>query len=97
MVLPEPGPPTTKVVRPLGKPPSVISSRPRMPVGALAIPRARGERTGFIYLPCGSELRRPVQKDLRRRKRPQLLRACRLLIYPACALGDSHGEPGSRL
>jgi hypothetical protein len=34
--LPEPGPPRSSVVRLRGKPPPVISSRPAMPVGALA-------------------------------------------------------------
>jgi hypothetical protein len=36
MVFPEPGPPTRSVVRPLGRPPPVISSNPAMPVGAFA-------------------------------------------------------------
>jgi hypothetical protein len=35
MVLPEPGPPTSKVVRPRGRPPPVISSKPAIPVGTL--------------------------------------------------------------
>nr|ART37899.1 F506 [uncultured bacterium] len=34
-VLPEPGPPTSNVVRPRGKPPPVISSNPVMPVSTL--------------------------------------------------------------
>lgn len=34
-VLPHPGPPQIKVGLPLGKPPSVISSRPSIPVGVL--------------------------------------------------------------
>ena len=35
-VLPQPGPPITSVVRPRGRPPSVISSKPWIPVGILA-------------------------------------------------------------
>ena len=35
-VLHEPGPPVTRVARPCGSPPPVSSSKPRMPVGALA-------------------------------------------------------------
>src|SRR3954447_900175 len=35
IVLPEPGPPQTTVVRPRGKPPPLISSNPLMPVGHL--------------------------------------------------------------
>ena len=38
-VLPVPGPPHTSVVRPSGSPPPVISSRPRIPVGAFVNPR----------------------------------------------------------
>ena len=34
-VLPQPGPPITRVVRPCGSPPSVISSKPWMPVSIL--------------------------------------------------------------
>src|SRR4051812_27439959 len=33
MVLPQPGPPHTKLGRPFGSPPDVSSSNPRMPVG----------------------------------------------------------------
>ena len=32
-VLPEPGPPETRVGRPVGRPPLVISSKPGIPVG----------------------------------------------------------------
>src|SRR5579862_5974679 len=39
-VLPHPALPQTRVGRPRGRPPSVISSRPRMPVGHLRIPFA---------------------------------------------------------
>src|ERR1700733_7011396 len=35
MVLPQPGPPQTIVVRPRGKPPPLISSSPLIPVSAL--------------------------------------------------------------
>jgi hypothetical protein len=35
IVLPEPGPPTNSVVRPVGTPPPVIESKPAMPVGVL--------------------------------------------------------------
>ena len=41
IVLPQPGPPHTIVVRPRGKPPPLISSRPRMPVGAFSSPCER--------------------------------------------------------
>jgi len=34
-VLPQPGPPQTRVGRPFGRPPQVISSSPWMPVGHL--------------------------------------------------------------
>src|ERR1035437_8968529 len=51
MVLPEPGPPTSSVVRPRGKPPPVISSKPAMPVGALVGTFTRGDRTDFILPP----------------------------------------------
>jgi hypothetical protein len=34
-VFPQPAPPVTNVVLPLGKPPPVISSNPEIPVGAL--------------------------------------------------------------
>ena len=44
MVLPEPGPPTSSVVRPLGKPPPVISSKPVIPVGAFVELCPEGER-----------------------------------------------------
>ena len=40
MVLPHPGPPTTKVGRPRGRPPPVISSRPPMPVKAFCSGRS---------------------------------------------------------
>jgi hypothetical protein len=36
-VLPQPAEPQSKVGRPLGKPPSVISSSPAMPVGHFSI------------------------------------------------------------
>src|SRR4029077_17927158 len=45
MVLPEPAPPTRSVVRPRGKPPSVISSRPAMPLGALVRLFTTGNRS----------------------------------------------------
>jgi len=35
MVLPEPGEPARRIMLPLGKPPSIMSSRPFMPVGIL--------------------------------------------------------------
>ena len=38
MVLPQPAAPHTKVGRPLGRPPPVISSRPEMPVGTFSSP-----------------------------------------------------------
>ncbi len=41
MVLPQPGPPHTRVGRPRGTPPPVISSNPRMPVAALGKVRSR--------------------------------------------------------
>src|SRR5258708_33281479 len=44
MVLPQPGPPQTMVVRPLGRPPPVISSSPGMPVGDFS--RGSNSRTG---------------------------------------------------
>ena len=53
-VLPEPGPPTSSVVRPRGKPPPVISSKPAMPVGALVGAFTRGDRTDFILFPAES-------------------------------------------
>ncbi len=37
-VLPQPAPPHTRVALPRGRPPSVISSSPRMPVGHLRMP-----------------------------------------------------------
>jgi hypothetical protein len=39
-VLPHPGPPHTRVGRPAGNPPPVISSNPEIPVGALSMPFA---------------------------------------------------------
>src|ERR1035437_9610557 len=54
-VLPEPGPPTSSVVRPRGKPPPVISSKPVMPVGALVGTFTSGDRTDFILFPVGSD------------------------------------------
>src|ERR1017187_2057580 len=56
MVLPEPGPPTSSVVRPSGKPPPVISSKPVMPVGAFFSPLTRGDWTGLILFPAGSTI-----------------------------------------
>jgi hypothetical protein len=41
-VLPQPAVPQTRVGRPRGRPPRVISSRPAMPVGAFSIPRVSG-------------------------------------------------------
>lgn len=43
-VLPQPAPPVTNVVRPFGKPPPVISSRPGMPVGDLGSARVEFDR-----------------------------------------------------
>jgi hypothetical protein len=45
-VLPDPAPPQTRVGRPLGRPPLVISSRPWMPVGALASARGGAPMLG---------------------------------------------------
>jgi KaiC/GvpD/RAD55 family RecA-like ATPase len=50
IVLPEPGPPTSSVVQPRGRPPPQISSKPVMPVGALDIFATR-VRNDFIVLP----------------------------------------------
>src|SRR6185312_2804087 len=50
MVLPEPGPPTSSVVRPRGRPPPVISSRPVIPVGALVVLRGTGS-SEFMVCP----------------------------------------------
>ena len=50
IVLPAPGPPTNNDVRPLGKPPRVISSKPRMPVGALGLTMGAVElRLAFMF------------------------------------------------
>src|ERR1700675_5080453 len=51
MVLPDPGPPISNVVRPRGKPPSLISSKPAIPVGAFLDAAAAGERSDFIVFP----------------------------------------------
>ena len=51
IVLPEPGPPTSSVVRLRGKPPPVISSKPMMPVAALAGALPTAERADFICFP----------------------------------------------
>src|SRR3954471_4605518 len=51
IVLPEPGPPQTMVVRPRGKPPPLIRSNPFMPVGHLGtIGRVADERAPFSDL-----------------------------------------------
>ena len=42
-VLPHPGPPHTRVGRPAGRPPPVISSKPRIPVGAFSMPLTGAE------------------------------------------------------
>src|SRR5688572_20544412 len=59
MVLPEPDPPTSNVVRPRGRPPPVISSRPAMPVGALVVRLTRVNCATVIDSPwsCGREER----------------------------------------
>src|SRR6185312_9806336 len=44
----EPGPPTTNVVRPRGKPPPVISSSPTMPVAHLVDAFAGADGSDFI-------------------------------------------------
>src|SRR6185312_10011496 len=43
-VLPQPGPPQTRVGRPLGRPPAVTSSKPEMPVRVLGSWGRRGAR-----------------------------------------------------
>src|SRR6478672_4290568 len=45
-VFPVPGPPQTSAVRPLGKPPCVTWSRPRIPVGTFS--STREERPGEV-------------------------------------------------
>jgi hypothetical protein len=47
-VLPHPGPPQTRVVRPRGRPPQVISSSPWIPVGTFS------SRPGPLVLGSGS-------------------------------------------
>src|SRR4030095_7261174 len=49
-VLPQPAPPHTKVGRPRGKPPSVISSKPLMPVGHLGKRAAGGVGLSLAFL-----------------------------------------------
>jgi hypothetical protein len=51
MVLPDPGPPISSVVRPRGKPPPLISSKPTIPVGAFLETAGAGERSDFIMFP----------------------------------------------
>ena len=61
-VLPDPGPPQTSVGRPLGSPPRVISSSPRIPVRVFASsrPRTRSGSTGGIARHRSECARRPL-------------------------------------
>jgi len=55
MVLPEPGPPISIVVRPDGSPPPVISSKPAMPVRVFGEPlTAVAASVDFMGLPCAT-------------------------------------------
>src|ERR1700745_2987236 len=47
MVFPQPGPPQTIDVRPFGRPPSLISSNPGIPVGVFSSPE-RSRRLRFV-------------------------------------------------
>src|ERR1700730_12229547 len=57
MVLPQPGPPQMIVVRPLGRPPPLISSSPRIPVGDFRIGESdfgvgESARTEAVFFPA---------------------------------------------
>jgi hypothetical protein len=49
-VLPAPGPPVTRLARPRGNPPPVISSNPRMPVGAFPSPELTAGRVPGAWI-----------------------------------------------
>src|ERR1700733_7478777 len=74
-VLPQPAPPQTSVGRPAGNPPPVISSSPRMPVGAFR--RRFGEdEDGFVVFMGGLSANRSffMVKTHRLAKREEAVR-----------------------
>ena len=60
MVLPEPNPLTSSIVRPRGKPPPVISSKPVKPVGALVDIFMKIDRD-FIMFSLGKSTEKPAR------------------------------------